>query len=171
MNPEIFQAAVAVAKRVGVRNLTRRLLAEHIGKNETWIMNNCTMAEVRKSLAALPLPPGEPEPVRQGQPRSTGYTPEWRAENKQRILAIGLQLAESQGYRQLRRTVVADAAGCGAGTFNNYWGSFDAFREAVLAEAVRTNCAAVIAQGLADRHPTAMAASSEQRAAALEAIA
>lgn len=132
---EIFEAAVAVAKRVGFRNITRKALAEQLGKSVPWVQQHASIAELRQKLedraAELGLPPGDPAQA----PRSFGGV--WSEQRKAAILAAGVDLAERDGLMQMRRDAIAQRAGVAGGTVNTYFGTLGDLRKAVVAEAIR----------------------------------
>ena len=189
MQADVFTAAVAVAQRVGHRNVTRRLVAQQLLLQRpelrehgadyitNWLGNNVNMTDLRERLAEgshkLKLPAGDPEKRGQGRPDSVGHTPERIAENRQRVLNAGLLLAERHGYRNIKRDQVAAEAGVAAGLINRqiYWGSIDGFRDAVMVEAVRVGNLRVIAQGLVDGHPSTAGIDPELKEQAVRSVA
>lgn len=187
MQADVLEAAVAVAQRVGYRNVTRRLLAEQMRATDpelgdegyvlNWLGNNVNMTDLRERLTEgshqLKLSAGDPEKRGQGRPDSVGHTPERIAENRQRVLNAGLLLAERHGYRNIKRDQVAAEAGVAAGLINRqiYWGSIDGFRDAVMVEAVRVGNLRVIAQGLVDGHPSTAGIDPELKEQAVRSVA
>lgn len=87
------------------------------------------------------------------------------------VLDAALRLAGSRGYRNITRQQVADEAGVAVGSVNNAFGTMDGLRDAVMAAAVDRSLAAIVAQGLADRHPAALGAPATLRNAAVESLA
>lgn len=187
MQADVFTAAVQVAQRVGHRNVTRKLLCEQMRSNNpslgdeayvlNWIGNYVNMADLKEHLYdgshQLKLPAGNPEKRGQGQVRSAGYTPEWIAKNRQRILDASLMLAERHGYRGFTRQQVSEETQTAAGIINRqqYFGSMEGLREAVMLEAVRTGNLRVIAQGLVDGHSATAGIDPELKEAAIRALA
>lgn len=142
---EIFDAAVAVAKRVGFRNITRKALAEHLGKSVPWVQQHASIAELRQQLedraVELSLSPGDPAQA----PRSFGGV--WSQQRKAAILAAGVDLAERDGLMQMRRDAIAQRAGVAGGTVNTYFGTLAELRSAVVAEAIRLERWPVVLMG------------------------
>lgn len=95
-----------------------------------------------------------------------------KVENRNRaVLDAALKLAATRGYRNLTRQQVADEAQVAVGSVNNAFGTMDGLRDAVMAAAVDRSLAAIIAQGLADRHPAAIAAPAQLRESAAASLA
>lgn len=95
-----------------------------------------------------------------------------KVENRNRaVLDAALRLAGQRGYRNITRQQVADEAQVAVGSVNNAFGTMDGLRDAVMAAAVERSLPAIVAQGLADRHPAALNASAELRGAALASLA
>lgn len=95
-----------------------------------------------------------------------------KVENRNRaVLDAALTAAESHGYRAFTRQQVADIAGVATGSVNNAFGTMDALRDAVMSVAVDRGLVAIVAQGLADRHPAAIAAPGDLKQQALAQLA
>ncbi len=88
--------------------------------------------------------------------------------SKQLILDHALIAASEEGYLNMTKARVAWAAWCSPALVAYHFGSVSAFRTEVMREAVRVNCAPVVAQGLAMRDPIAMAAPDDVKQAAKE---
>lgn len=94
------------------------------------------------------------------------------AERNRRILEAAAQLAAERGYTNITRAEVAERAGVADGSVNNAFGTMDGLRDAVMQKAVADHHAGIVAQGLAARHPLAVAAPQwlkDQATAALAA--
>lgn len=87
------------------------------------------------------------------------------------VLDAALRLAGQRGYRNITRQQVADEAQVAVGSVNNAYGTMDGLRDAVMAAAVERELLPVIAQGLADRHPSALAAPLSVKDSALASLA
>jgi AcrR family transcriptional regulator len=87
------------------------------------------------------------------------------------VLDAALRLAADRGYRNIKRREIAAEAQVALGTVNNAFGTMDALRDAVMQAAVDRRVHAVVAQGITDRHPSAMAAPASLRGEALESLA
>lgn len=95
-----------------------------------------------------------------------------KVENRNRaVLDAAVKLAQSRGYRTITRQQVADEAQVAVGSVNNAFGTMDGLRDAVMAAAVDRGLHVIIAQGLADRHPAAVAAPTQLRQEALASLA
>lgn len=94
-----------------------------------------------------------------------------RAERRQAIMRAAVETASSMGFRSMTRESIAEAAGVAQGSINHEFGTMDALRDAVMLEAVNKERLDIVAQGLAERHPTACGAPAEMREAAVRALA
>lgn len=83
------------------------------------------------------------------------YTP---ADRKASILTAAVNLAELEGYDTLTLLRVARVAGVSRALVSHYYYCCDDLRNAVMEEAVSRKILGVIAEGLAHRHPVAIAA-------------
>jgi len=82
-------------------------------------------------------------------------TPEVRAEE---IIQAALTLAAEQGYMLITREQIAQAAGCSPALVGKYFGEMRDVREHIMRAAVDCNNSEVVLQGIATRHPIALAA-------------
>ena len=95
-----------------------------------------------------------------------------KVENRNRaVLDAALTAAATHGYRVFTRQQVADLAGVATGSVNNAFGTMDGLRDAVMAAAVDRGLVAIVAQGLADRHPAAVGAPPDLKQQALAQLA
>ena len=88
-----------------------------------------------------------------------------------KILSAAFALAAERGYRSYSRDDVARAAGVSAGSVNNAYGTMDGLHDAVMARAVAERHHAIVGQGLALRHPAALAAPQDLKDSALASLA
>lgn len=132
---EIFDAAVAVAKRVGFRNITAKDIGAEVGKSRGWVRQHVSIIELRRQLEAraaeLGLQPGDMAQT----PRC--FRGDWTEQRKAAVLAAAVDLAERDGLMQMRRDAIAQRAGVAGGTLNLYFGTLADLRNAVVAEAIR----------------------------------
>lgn len=95
-----------------------------------------------------------------------------KVENRNRsVLEAALLLADEHGFDKITRQQVAEQAGVAVGSVNNAFGTMDALRDAVMATAVARGLAKIVGQGLANKHPAAVAAPQELKESALAALA
>lgn len=87
------------------------------------------------------------------------------------VLDTAVMLAELHGMGAVTRPRVARGSGLSAGTVSNAFGSMGALRDAVMQRAVDLELLPVVAQGVAERYPAALAATSELKTRALAQIA
>jgi len=77
---------------------------------------------------------------------------------KETILGAAVNLARESSYRDISRRDVALAAECASGTVNYHFESMDLLRTAVVEYAVQHEIVEIVADALANKHPTAIAA-------------
>lgn len=95
-----------------------------------------------------------------------------KVENRNRVvLESAIEIAREYGMARLTRQHVADVAGVSCGSVNNAFGTMEALRDAVMATAVAREILGIVAQGLAERHPAALAAPADVRQRAVSALA
>ena len=89
---------------------------------------------------------------------------------KDSFVESGLRYAEQDNYRRVPiRKICADHGKSHTLIFH-YFGTATGFQDAVMNLAVSCKSITVVAQGLADRNPIAMAAPEELRRAAIDAL-
>lgn len=137
MTTEVFDAAVAVARRVGYRNITRRLIAEELAANPAWgrdvdrtmnyLINEGKMGELVDQIVEakdrLALVPGERVPTLSNL---------WKKHDKKDIADVAYRMAVGAGLYSLSLPKVAAETGFSVGTVRNYFGSVDGLRADVL---------------------------------------
>lgn len=158
MTTEVFDAAVAVARRVGYRNITRKLIAEELAANPAWgrdvtrtmnyLINEGKMAELVDQIVEekdrLALVPGQRVPTLSNL---------WKKHDKKDIAQAAYRMAVSKGLYALSLPKVAADTGFSVGTLRNYFGGIDGLREAVLAVATSQGNGRLIREGqLGDRY-------------------
>ena len=92
------------------------------------------------------------------------------ADRKAAILEAAVNLAQLDGYRNLTIRSVARVSGVSAPLVSFYFYCTDDLLTAVMEEAVRRKVLSVVAEGLAHRHPTAVAAPVELQQAAVATL-
>lgn len=100
----------------------------------------------------------------------SSYTPEQNAEITERILSAAVATTQTHGYRGATRDAIARKAGVSAGLVNRYFGTMSALMQAVLQRAVDERILSIVVQGLAYKHPVALAAPPDVRAAAVASV-
>lgn len=86
------------------------------------------------------------------------------------VLSAAVKEAEKVGFNNVSRKAIAARAGCSEGLVRHYLGNLTELHRAVIGEAIRTNNARVIAQGLVAKHPRCRKLTDEQKQQALSAI-
>jgi AcrR family transcriptional regulator len=74
----------------------------------------------------------------------------------QQLMDAAIQISKTDGWSKLTRTKVAAQAQVAASLINFYFGDKEAFRTAVMAEAVSRNLVSVVAEGLLYRNEAAL---------------
>lgn len=87
------------------------------------------------------------------------------------ILAAAMTEASQNGYDRVTREAIAARAECATGLVSHYFGTMPQMKRAIMSEAIRTRELRIVAQGLTTRHPKAMRAPVELRAAAAMTLA
>lgn len=90
---------------------------------------------------------------------------------KDKILLKAIQLAGRSGFRNVTRQDIATALGIAAGSVSYHFKDMRKLRTAVMQHAVDTRNLSVLAQGLADKHPRALAAPVDLRLQAARSLA
>ena len=86
------------------------------------------------------------------------------------LVALALDLADAHGFERVTKKLLASAAGCVPSLVSQHW-TATTLQSRIMAEAVDGRRLRILAQGLAVRHPVALAASARlRRAAALSIV-
>ena len=94
-----------------------------------------------------------------------------RDERHRAIMAAAMDEAAAVGFANVRRNAVARRAGVANGSVNHAFGTLDALKDAIMAEAVASLVLPIVAQGLAAGHPAAHNAPPAIRKAAAGTLA
>lgn len=86
------------------------------------------------------------------------------------ILAAATLQAKLDGFHTITRAAVASRLGCTAGLINRYFHPVEKLRDAVMQQAIKQQDLAILAAGLALRHPTALRAPAALRTAAAKSL-
>ena len=87
------------------------------------------------------------------------------------ILAAAVKLAKRDGYLNVTREGIAEAAEVSAGLVSKYLGTMPEIRERIMREAVANEVLPIIAAGVSTRHRIAMRAPLALRQRALASLA
>lgn len=90
-----------------------------------------------------------------------------REERIELIIKASIPMALDNGYRQLRRDAVAQAAGISSGLLNHFFGNIRTFQNAVLQYAIDNEIVAIVAQGISNADPTVKGVSEGLRSRAI----
>lgn len=93
-----------------------------------------------------------------------------RTERDALVLEAAVAEALAVGYQWITRDDVAARAGVSNATVSNAYGKMTDLKRTVLREAVRRPVLAIVAQGLADRHPIALDAAPHVKEQALATL-
>lgn len=91
-------------------------------------------------------------------------------ERRDQILAAAYELASREGYLNITRDGVADAAGVAAGLVNRYFFHSAELRRCIMIEAIAKENLRIIAEGLAVRDVTALTAEPNLKMKAIASI-
>lgn len=86
---------------------------------------------------------------------------------KQQIIEVAADLSEEHGYLRFTRDQVAGRIGCATGLINHHFGTMNQLRRSVMRYAVTEHRLKIIAQGLINSDPHAVAADEELKQAAM----
>jgi len=159
----INDAAVRVARQVGYRNVTRKLLAEDLAKAgfssgqtklvHNYLVNSGSMRDVIAFLVRnrerLALVPGDRVPS-----ANANY---WKEYDRADLLDQAYRIATTEGLLNLTIRKVVRASGFSAGTIHNYFADLEGLRDEVVREAIKHENLRVLAVALVrrDREVTA----------------
>lgn len=90
---------------------------------------------------------------------------------KDKILLKAVQLSGRNGYRNVTRQEIASGLGIAAGSVSYHFKDMRKLQAAVIQYAVDNSLLRLIAQGLAEKHPRALAAPLELRIQAGRSLA
>lgn len=93
-----------------------------------------------------------------------------RDTSRNAMLAAAIDLSVEEGFANFTRNSVADRAGYAASLVSHTFGSVDALREAVIAQAIEEKNLTIIAQALAAGHPAVQGLSPELKQQAATAL-
>ena len=82
---------------------------------------------------------------------------------KDKILLKAVQLAGRKGYRNVTRQDIATALGIAAGSVSYHFKDMRKLQAAIIQYAVDERLYSIVAQGLVEKHPRALAAPVELR--------
>lgn len=91
-------------------------------------------------------------------------------ERRQHILDAAVDLAINNGYLTLSRGSIADHAAVSPALITFYFYKYDLLLDEVMTEAIRREIPSIVAEGLAGRHPAALAAPLYLREAAINSL-
>lgn len=157
----VIQAATAEARAVGLAFITRDGVAARAGVPAGSMCLFGSMTEIKGKVAAM-CPDLQTDELNRYDAAS--------ANTNQKILDAALTLATHGRYDRITRREIADAAGVSPARVSLLAGDMEGMRTAIMEAAVTAGQAIVVAQGLADRHPAALAASEELKKEALATL-
>lgn len=179
MTTEVFDAAVSVARAVGYRNVTRRLIAEQMAASSkssysgqvdqalNHLINDGSVSDIlRKLLDAkdrLALVPG-----RRSKTAQAGF---WKPYDRADLLDCAYRMATRDGLFAINPTGVAREAGFSRGTLLNYFGSFEGLLDEVVALAIKHGNLKLCAQAIAAGRASAADIPDELKKQALKSLA
>lgn len=82
-------------------------------------------------------------------------------DRKQQILLTAVEYSRINNYNTLTQYKVAEAVGCSPGLVINYFNSIANLQDRVVEFAISEEVLEVVAQGVVNKHPLALAASED----------
>lgn len=161
---DVMVAANAEACEVGLAFITRDAVARRAGVPPGSMCLFGSMTEIKEKVAQM-------DPSLKDGTKPLDRYEAARGDTDTKILLAGVALAVMGRYDRITRRQVAEGAGVSPARVSLFAGDMDGLRTAIMEEAVRRGVASVVAQGLADRHPAALAAPEELRQKALAVLA
>jgi len=146
MKEKIKNAAIELAKEIGLVNLTRRAVCERAEVADgafTAIMGESFTDMVSAMSASGDLPVGVPD---SRQRVNAGI-------RRKQLLNIAIEQAAETCYDAITREKVAKAVGLSPALVNYYFNTTEELREEVLREAIATRHLGIIAQGFVKKEP------------------
>lgn len=177
MTTEVFDAAVSVARAVGYRNVTRRLIAEQMAKAGPYkdrveqamnhLINDGRMADILQQLVDAK----DRLALVSGRRAKSAQASFWRPYDRAALLDSAYRMATRDGLFAITPTKVAEESGFSRGTLINYFGSFDNLRAEVVDMAVKHENLKLCAQAVASGLPCGERVPEEFRQQALKSLA
>lgn len=160
MREKLEAAARELALEVGKANLTREKVCEKAGAPEGSFGYHTGM-KFNDWLETLNLP-------ETGHPREGArLTPD---ERKEQILGAAIYLSESRGYVHIHFGDIAFHLDITPQLVKHYYPSLDDLYKAIMAKAIETGNSEILAQGIINRHPLALALDEKTQKAAIHAV-
>ncbi len=88
----------------------------------------------------------------------------------EQLLDIAIDQARKLGYKNVTALTVAQAAGVSASLCTYYFSTMSQLRRSIMRAAVKREVLPIIAQGIVDRNPSALAAPPELKARAIATL-
>ena len=159
----VLEAATAEAREVGLAYITRDAVARRAGVPPGSMCMFGSMRDIKQKVAQMDSSLQSPESLDRYEAA--------RNQTDLAILGAAVKLAATGRYDRLTRRDVAEAAGVSPARVSLFAGDMEGLRAAIMKAAVMDKVAVVVAQGLADRHPEAVAAPDELKQQALAVLA
>lgn len=143
LKDRIVRTAHAMAKEIGAINITKEALCARVGiavGSFQAEMGDVTFSDLIESLPADTVAVLDREVMRL---RANPFL------RKRLILSAALDLAVAQGYQNITREQIAEAAGVSPALVTRYFETMDSLRRSLMLEAIVRSVPAVIAQGIA----------------------
>lgn len=161
---QVKETAIAMVKKAGLINLSRRKLCESAGIPDGSFPHimGCNFADFVEELRKEGIStPDVPVSKSRANP----------ALRKDQILTVAIEMAKEQGYHKITRDAVAECAGVSMGLVTRYFGTMKQLKTAVMRTAVKQGIPEIVAQGLANGDDHAKKAPAELKAEAATLLA
>lgn len=159
---KLVNAAVAMAKEIGLVNITRQDLCDRAGIKDGSFhyVAGCNFNDFIDEIS--PLTQGI-KPLKSSRKNLKG------SRRKEQILVVAVDLAKDHGYHKVTREQIAEQAGISKGLITNYY-SMDQLRAAIMKRAIKTEVVEIVAQGIANKDKRASKISEELRKKVVESL-
>lgn len=165
MQNNIRAIAREMVRRDGLINLSRAAIAEAAGIPDGSFPHylGCSFADLVKEFQNDPVLMRE-QPVGKIVNKSR-VSPSLR---KEQLLLVAVDLAKREGYTNVTRAAISEAAGVSEALVSHYFGGMNDMKEAIMQEAVQNGVIEIIAQGLGAGDPLARLATDEVKVQAIK---
>ncbi len=164
---QVKDIAITMVRQYGLINLSRAGVCEKADIPDGSFIHvmDCTFTELLDELVTELAAAGTDARVRQTTKKRVNP-----ALRKQNILQAAVELARRDGYREVTRDRIAEAAGVSVGLVSRYFGNMNQLRIAIMRYAVKQSIPEIVAQGMAASDPQALNASAELKAVAAQSL-
>lgn len=162
MKDKIMVAALSMVAESGIAGISRGALCGRVGVPEG-SFSRIMGVSFTSFLETLAVECGVDSRATEKSRVSPGI-------RKQQLMNAATELSVEKGFLALTRESVAEHAGVSVALVSRYFHTMEQLKDSVMLDAVRHELLGIIAEGLAVRHPLAMAAPAAVRIAAAQKL-